>query len=1012
MASTDFLTAANDAAQSSLNLPNLTHTAVNTTGSLINSLSAKDAVLFPLRLLAKADHFLFSTFPRAVLRTTGLGALINGAIDHFRERNMAEVGGVAAAAGVAQAVDPAAGSWSDFLAEAFQQSTNRSYWGMLHYMTSRWAFTCFMLALVLNRVGVYGASRQRIVLTWNKRLALRLVPIMLFIAQIHQLLRAIHCQSSPYYSLYRHGDNDKYTILDWSTDGGVVHKVSSSLLFWSTDEQSCAALGMSRPEPNVRARYGSFSLLWPTFLKLSLSHLVENLSCSLQQIPVMTEVGLSVFEHSLAFAEAETMIAHTLDKSIGKAIRAANVTSSTVTAAAAVATEEASIPASGTLLAITDAAQAVVGPHLFDKFNVPVEVLLVALISCGNSLASHVISVLGKKHKWRLANTAFWGFCYITAFTWGFLSESNLVRNDGTGTRPVSGLLHFPTVAIVGFLPHIAIIFGILICGVIYAVALLLTAVSLGTNPNIRQPSSLGERISIAHDNLQAAIQVKSINIRWYEDFYTALLRVGFAALTAASEAVFLNEGRSVEMRQFTWLEEERLDELDDSLDPLRSPEEAHFQIVEEYGIPGTTRDGHSRQVGEWQSGYEKEKKLDKKDKTLQAKDAFIYPNPRTDGVGALQRTTRFYLLFIFMRGIMFTVAGWLAYGIGAFLDRIGITARPAWLRRIIGGSLKQSANDRDRLRTYEENKRFDEWAKTHPQQNRARNFDVDISHEIRQKLVGEDIDEQLDDQMYNHFKSGGWYGNRDDSGDFILPSVEQDEDVTSIITTTTASSEADEQGWESESDGRRTPTQRQKSPSWSFGDILRYRRSETPTPEAPILDNATLARLLNPQDKASRDEARVLSSHLTSDSVMTRSRYRRQFEADRASVLLAGRTQPTTNIANTSTSSTARQPLTDEEEAQTLEHLLLTRRKQKSSAKFQSQRQRSPNVDDSEPQLPQQTGPPCVVCQAEPRTIITWPCRCLTVCEDCRVNLAMNNFGKCVTCRRDVGGFVRLYVP
>jgi len=134
----------------------------------------------------------------------------------------------------------------------------------------------------------------------------------------------------------------------------------------------------------------------------------------------------------------------------------------------------------------------------------------------------------------------------------------------------------------------------------------------------------------------------------------------------------------------------------------------------------------------------------------------------------------------------------------------------------------------------------------------------------------------------------------------------------------------------------------------------------------------------------------------------VTRARYRQQFENDRISMLLAGRTQPITDITRASNTTTLRRPLTDEEEAQTLEQLLVTRRRQKASAKGQN----------GSPQSPPQTGPPCVVCQVEPRTIIAWPCRCLTVCEDCRVNLAMNNFGKCVTCRRDVGGFVRLYVP
>ena len=1002
MASVDVLSAANQAAQTAS--ATLSSSVLNGTTSLLSVPSIRELGLFPLRVLSKADRLLFTTLPRAIVHSTGLDNLAYRAIDLFRhpETIAAVAAGGAAAGAVQQGTAPAVPTWSELFYEAFHASGNKSYWGMLHYITSRWAFTCFILALVLNRVAVYGSSRQRIVLTWNKRLALRLIPIMLFISQIHQLLQAIRCQTSPEFSLYRHGDNNKYTVLDWSSEGGGLHIISSTLLFWSSDESSCAAIGFSRPSPDVRAKYGSFSLLWPTFVKLGLSHFVENLSCALQQVPTMTEVGLSVFEHSLAFAEAEGMVAHTINNRLKKIVNATTTAtaSTSTTMAASMALSEGTIPASGTILAITDAAHALTGPHLFNRFNVPVEVLLIALLSCGNSLTSHIISVIGKKHKWRLANTAFWGLCYMTAFSWGFFTESDMVRMDAGVPKAVSGLLHFPTVAIVGFLPHIVIIFGIVVCGLIYLLALLFTAVSLGTNPNIRRPTSLMERVSIAHDNLQAAVQLKSINIRWYEDFYTSLLRIGFAALAAASEAVFLNEGRAVEMRQFTWLEEERLDELD-ATQSMRPPDEAHFQIVEEYGLPDREQDGHA---GEWKSGYEKERKWEKKDKSLQNKDSFVYPNPRTDGVGALQRTTRFYLLFIFLRGILFTIGGWVAFGIGATLDRVGITARPGWLQKVIGSSLKQINNDRDRIHTIEEEKRFAEWRSTSSSVPRTRRDDIDIEAEVREKVASEghpNPQEVLEQRMYDWWKSGGWYGGKDESGDYIAPSIEIDEDATSVITTTTAASttDDDQDAWESEPEGARTPTQRFHSPMWSF-EGMHQRRSETPASEAPILDNVTLARLLDPQDKESRDEARILSSHLSSDTGrMTRSRYRQQFEGDRAKVLLAGRLQPQ--------SISARRPLESEEEAHVLEQLLITRRTQK-----QKQGEHGASAQSHEDTTHVQSGPPCVVCQSEPRTIIAWPCRCLTVCEDCRVNLAMNNFGNCVTCRRSVGGFVRLYVP
>lgn len=979
---------------------NLTSSASNATTSFFSLPSARSATLIPLRLLAKTDRFLFRTFPGFLARTTGLDVVVNNLF------GAGEVAGGAAAEGLPQAAAELTTSWTDILFEAFQASTNRSYWGMLHYVTSRWAFTCFMLALILNRVSVYGASRQRILLTWNKRLALRFIPIMLFLTQMRQLTQAIRCQTSPDFSLYRWGDNNKYSILDWSSDGGPLHAMSSAATFWLTDEQACAAVGMSRPEPNVRAPSGSFRLLWPTFLKLSLSHFVENLSCSLQQVPAMTEIGLSVFEHSLAFAEAESMVHHTLTKKANS--KPAN---STIAATSNTTTtySEGTIPASGTILAITDAIQAFFGPHIFDKINVPVEVLLIAFISCGNAVTSHIISVLGKKHKWRLTNTAFWGMCYMTAFTWGFFTESEMVRVDNGVAKPVSGLLHFPTVAIVGFLPHIAIVLGIIVCGAIYLVALLLTAVSLGTNPSIRRPTSLTERIAIAHDNLQAAIQLKSITIRWYEDFYTSLLRIGFGALTAASEAVFLNEGRAVEMRQFTWLEEERLDELDSSgFD--RSTDEAHFQIVEEYGIPNRRPGDTSRQAGEWKSGYDKERKLEKKDKTLQTKDAFVYPNPRTDGVGALQRTSRFYLLFIFMRGILFTIGGWAAFGIGSILDRMGITQRPQWLRKVVGASLKQVANDRDRLHIEEEKRSFAEWRRQQSLEPTTRDENIDIEHEMQEKIEREQHDnprEVLDQRMYDWWKDGGWYGNKDESGDFVMPSIEHDEDATSVISNITAATDTDV--WESEPEGARTPTQRYSTPSWSFSS-LRQRRSATPTPEDPLLDNAYLARLLNPQDRETREQARILSSHLTSDGgIMTRSRYRRQFQNEQAELLLSGRPSSRAPKQLIATAPSSARPLIADDERHALEHLLLTRRRQKQRQADQRDEGPEQNAASGTSTM---SGPPCVVCQSEPRTIIAWPCRCLTVCEDCRVNLAMNNFGNCVTCRRSVGGFVRLYVP
>lgn len=884
-------------------------------------------------------------------------------------------------------------------------------------------------ALILNRVNVYGAARQRIYLNWTRRLALRIVPILLLTSQIHHLLQAMRCQTSPDFSLYRHGDLNKYSLLDWSTDGGSLHTLSSTLLFRSTDADACAAVGMSRPSPNVRAPRGSFSLLWPSFLRLGLSHVTESLSCSLQQIPTMTEVGMSVFEHSLAFAEAETMISHTLGLGLfgsGKPSNENKTSTSENSASSASSDSAGTIPASGTILALADATASLTGPHLLDRINVPVEVLLVTLLSCSNALSSHIIAVLGKQRQWRLINTAIWGIAFMASFVWGFITMSMMVRSGEDGDeRPVRSLLHFPTVAIVGFLPHICILFGICVCLGIYVIALTFTAASLGTNPHIPQPSSLRERFSIAHHNLQAAVQTRGINIRWNEDFYTALLRIGFAALTAASEAVFLNEGRSVEVRQFTWLEEDRLDEFEATHEEHGAfSKNQQFQILEEYGLPPASPGGTDK-GGVWESGFAKERKFQKKEGELSSKDSFVYPTPRTGGVGAVQRTTRFYLLMIYSRGILFLLAQYASFGLGVALDNIGITSRPRWLRKLVGRSLKKARKEKEPL---SHGHNLDLCFLTEDGiLLTAEHQHVDIEPGMRRRLLtgvsSEKIDELLDAEMYDWWKSGGWFGTKDESGDYQPPEGDEFDDttsVTSMATTTNDSIEGgsdNEDAWESEPEGQRTPTQSAFGPTWNF-DGIANRQSTPDVPDSP-LDAATLARLLNPQDKQTREEARILASHLASSQssgIMTRSRYRREVDSERARVLLAGRlphpssprSHHHSNISlyHTLSKSSGPRPLTTAEESEVLESLILNRRKKHAAAP----RPLAPETIDDEAN--RQAGPPCVVCQSAARTIIAWPCRCLCVCEDCRISLALNNFGNCVTCRRSVQGFVRLYVP
>lgn len=252
----------------------------------------------------------------------------------------------------------------------------------------------------------------------------------------------------------RYGSPGKQLIFDYSSDGGALYSLSSRLLGWETEEYSCSAVKMARGSGS-EIPYGSFSLLWPTFIILCLSHFIETLSCALQGRPVVTETGMSIFEHSLAFAEAESMIS----KSIGLGFLGLPKQSPLSSAAG------------GTNDSATSVLQLLTRSQVLERMNVTPELLLIATISCLNSLSSHILDIFGKQSRYRLFNTALWGACFMAAMVWGF--------DSGLPISIETGVLRFPTVCLVGFVPHIMVLCGITICFGIYGLALTITAFSL-----------------------------------------------------------------------------------------------------------------------------------------------------------------------------------------------------------------------------------------------------------------------------------------------------------------------------------------------------------------------------------------------------------------------------------------------------------------------------------------------------------------------------------------------------
>ncbi|KAJ5200700.1 hypothetical protein N7472_005904 [Penicillium cf. griseofulvum] len=839
--------------------------------------------------------------------------------------------------------------------------------GFFGYLTSLWSFACLVEALILNRITIYASTRRHLRLGWERRAALRLIPIILFVSQILSLLRGIRCQTSPSFSTMRYGYPGKQLVFDYSSDGGALYSISSTLLGWESEEQSCSAVKMARGT-NPGIPYGSFSLLWPTFMLLCLSHFIETLSCALQGRPVMTETGMSIFEHSIAFAEAESMIS----KSIGLGLF--GLPKQSPLSALSGGSDDSS----------TSVFELLTRSQVLERMNVTPELLLIALISCCNSATSHILEVFGKQSKYRLFSTAFWGACFMVAMSWGL-----------DGGPPVSletGVLRFPTVCIVGFIPHIFLLGGIVICLSIYTLALTITAVSL---PSEDRPVSLYDRFLMAHENMQGSNQIRSIRINRHEDFYTMLLRIGYVALTAASEAVFLNEGKSVTARRMTWLEEDRLSEIEASR--RRSSSYSNWQsepseLSEPSNRPIEAMGFSSFDIPEqsaWESGYNREKKIEKPKNGARA----VQSRAELGGVGAVRVSIRLWHVLSFFRAISLIMLRWLAYGLNNVLDRLGISARPMWLKRIVGHR-GQKSND----------------GKTNPPQPLDfwilsengelelpddHDFDVEIEMRKRERANRPDWmssdESRLDDRLYSWWKIGGAWGNQDQTSDYSPPP--DDFDTTSVVSMSTNASESE---WEDHSseDGRRTPTQ-----------LEPYADRASPPLQDPLIDMSTLARLLDPRDRDSREEARILAAHLKTNQdnpqIMTRSRYQKQVERERSRIIFSSRLQQLNAMHS---GSECRKP-TPEEEAELLEKLILSRRSETSGSS-------DAHTWESGATGLGPNGPPCVVCQTSPRAIITWPCRCLCICEDCRVSLAMNNFGSCVTCRQEVVGFMRLWVP
>lgn len=823
-------------------------------------------------------------------------------------------------------------------------------------------------AIILNRTYFYASSR--IPLSFRRlyvRIILYILPAVLFLYRSQSLLRAIRCQTSPDWFELQYGAKGKLVDMDFAGEGGWPYHASSAMLSWEPLETSCRAVNMLPVSSTQPRASGSLALLWPVFVSLAFSHFIETLACALQGVRPLQEVGMTIFEHSLAFAEAEALVKRPYFSDI--VVNAKQVRNPF----------------------FAPDGKALKGAVMSGMINVPPEVLVIALISCFGHLTSNVLAIAGVRARFRFVTTATWALAFLATFVWSFAN----IAESGLPT----GVLRIPSVCILGFVPHIVIICGICACGVIYLIAFILTLLSPPPGHPLRM--TLRDRFALAYSNLQANIHLSAINpvrISWHEDFYTVILKLGYTILSAATEAVFLNEGPRVNVEVMTWLEKKRLQEYFELRRKYQQrlverPPELQNNAVDEHGDAVVAGDNAPADASA--NGYARERNLRQNPSTQ--------PVRGEDGLGAGRPRGRSLLAWHYLRGIHRLVSVVMFQLMISLARKIGFAHHIPWLRRF--AALGAITPKRDAAPTAGSGEQNAILVAMDGREIKLRDGDdYDIEDLVRWKLrrqgvyeeySAEQIDEHLDQDFYDWWKTGGAFGTKDRSGDYVPP-ADDDDDATSVLSHSTTTDASD---WSDISDGQRTPTQAR--PGY-------YSRASTPAPDTS-LDLARLAHLLDPRTAEDREEARLLARHLQSPGIMTRARFRQDLEDEKLRLLTSSRLP--INLAS--------QPQSPEEEERMLQDIILGRRDATASTS------NNPQQDSGAPTAAPAgaswntgadgmgaEGPQCVVCQVNPRVILVWPCGCLSLCDECRVAMASQNYSNCACCRAKVTAYSRLYVP
>ena len=808
----------------------------------------------------------------------------------------------------------------------------RSLSSVVSYTTSKWALSSLLMSIVINRAYVYASTRRHVLLPWHARLLVRLVPMVMLLFQIRSLLQAILCQTSSEFVVLRQPSTAEVPDLPGSHE--FLHTLSSILLLRPSDLETCRSIKMI-PLESTQTITGSLSLLWPLYKIFCLDQIVETIVCAVEGRRLFAETCMSLFEHSLAFAEAEAAVG--------------------VTSIFGKVTGTFWDPAEATKIAFSRSMR-------LKQLNTTPEVLLLALLGAMNHVSSHVLAVFNLRCRFRLLHTGLWGIAFMVILAhsaWRFTIDSPEHHT----------MLKYPTVYLVGFSPHILVLVGIVACAVLYCAALCLAVLAPprydGSEDRLQEQSvpsaqlSMKQKFIIAHQNMQANVSLSGVRITMHHEFFTALLKAGFTLITMAAEAVYLCQSDDVRVKPRTWLEDDLSRKLSMNKNeqaglasPLLSPTDALRRSP--YNRQMTTKDLAKTRKG----------------------SRMALGDTTSRWIGVVDFQLRIYQVLL----------RWSATLALRVLSILGVQTRPRFLVSFLSRQpgkdsppVQQDSGDANLLKRGA--------SSVDGANSPTEDGNIDVEVEMRKladqgRLGGMD-EEGIDAGLYKYWLRGGQFGENDQSGDYVVKSIE--EDMTSVISTAASD---EHRVWESDDEeGARTPTQ--QSP--------RASREVSPVPDTP-LTSSNLAQLLNPKTPEDREEAQTLAAHLTAgDNIMTRSRYRQYTQMEKARVLLP---------PNLMAVSLAK--LTPDEEARILEHLIISKREYYGSlgpsAQSQAWAKGALGLGEG--------GPKCVVCQTSPRIIIVFPCKCLSLCDDCRVSLAMNNFDKCVCCRREVTSFSRIFVP